>query len=386
MMRITFDSAALAQQLSAASRVLNSRNTLPILDYFLLEVQNEGMRLSITASDTDNTVCLSCPLVAYSQDEDAALTRFCISSKLIMNVLREIPSQPVTLTIDMGTMEIRGDYMGGTFAIVGEHANEYPTPPALGEDSETLTLPAHSLLAEIEGTQFAAADDDHLLRVMTGVFFDLTPEYMTCVGTDGRTLVRRCTVSQDVILPHRSVSFIMPKKTSIILRSLLAKTDGMVSIAFTDTQMLVHTDEFDLNARLVDGRYPNYNSVIPSKNPYVVHVNTADFVPALRRALTFANRDSALVRIAPTANALKLKASNVDFATSSEEIIPATFDGPDNFVIGANGNVILNVLSHLPKEITIRLSEPNRAMIFSPVEQDPATAVLMLVMPMRLNE
>lgn len=384
-MQITFDSAALAQQLSAAGRVLNSKNSLPILDCFLIEVKAEDQALGITASDAENTLTLSCPLANFKPDDETEQRRFCVKAKLIIDALKEIPSQPVTLAINMATMEIRGDYANGHFDIVGEHASEYPAPPALGENGDTLTLPASRLLGEIEGTLFAVADDE-IRPVMTGIFFDLTPESMTCVGTNGRVLVRRSTIDNDVKLPARDATLIMPKKTANILRGQLFKASGVVSMEFTEQQLFVHADGLELHARLIDGRYPNYNSVIPKNSPYIANVNAAELVPAIRRVLAFSDRNSALVRLTLTAEALRLEASDVDFATSGEETIRATFNGPKSFSIGAKGSLLLDVLTRLPKEICIILSEPNRAMIFTPAEQDPNTAVLILVMPMMLND
>jgi len=155
---------------------------------------------------------------------------------------------------------------------------------------------------------------------------------------------------------------------------------------FTEQQLFVHADGLELHARLIDGRYPNYNSVIPKNSPYIANVNAAELVPAIRRVLAFSDRNSALVRLTLTAEALRLEASDVDFATSGEETIRATFNGPKSFSIGAKGSLLLDVLTRLPKEICIILSEPNRAMIFTPAEQDPNTAVLILVMPMMLND
>ena len=383
-MKITFDSAAMSRQFAAASRVLNNRNSFPILDCYLFEVAEDGSHVAITASDNENTLRIVCPLVAFESDADAAKRRFCVKARLVMDALKEIPAQPVTLAVNMQSMEIRGGYANGHFAIVGDRADEYPVPPVMDGSIDNLTMPASRLRSEIDGTKFALADDE-IRPVMTGVFFDLTPETMTCVGTDGRTLVRRCTKSDDVTLPQRAVSFILPKKTAGILNGLLSSV-GEVNMAFTDKQLHVRAESFELYARFIDGHYPNYNSVIPKGSPYTADVNTSDLIPAVRRVMTFADRESALVRLTLSADALKLKCKDTAFAVAGEETIPATFDGPTNFAIGAKGSILLDVLTHLPKDINIKLGAPDRAMIFTPAEQDPDTAVLMLVMPMMLND
>lgn len=385
-MKITFDSAALSRQLSAASRVLNNKNSMPILDCFLLRVADGGEVLSITASDTENTLALTCPLVSYEETVPGEGNGFCVKARLIMDALKEIPSQPVTLTIDPQTMLIGGRYANGTFSITGELADEYPLPPGMGDGGNILTLPASQLLEEIEGTQFALADDE-IRPVMTGIFFDITPEKMICVGTDGRILVRRSTdACEGIVLPEEPASFILPKKTSVILRALLAKEDGEVRAVFNDKLLFVTAGGFDLHARLIDGRYPAYQTVIPTDNPYSASLQTCDLLPAVRRVLTFADKESALVRITMKTDVLLLSGSDVNYATSSEESVPCTWNGPDRFAVGIKGGLLIEVLQHLPKEVDVKMSEPKRPVLFMPAEQDEHTSVLMLIMPMMLPD
>lgn len=382
----------MVQQLSAASRVLNNKNAMPILDCFLMEVAEGGQCVIITASDTENTVRLMCPLVAFEPDEDTARTRFCLRSRLIIDSLKEIPSQPVTLTINMETMEVRGDYMNGNFAIVGERADEYPAPPTLPSDATVLTMSAPLLLQNINACVFALADDE-IHPVMTGIFFDIEPDRLTCVGTDGRKMVRRRSVpsglpaGEDTLtLPSSPASFILPKKTSFILRTLLAKADGMTSLRFNDKQLLVEHPQFTLMARLIDGRYPNYNSVIPQNNPYTATVERDLCIPALRRVLAMADRNSTLVKLTMNADHITLTAQDVDFATSATEDIPATWDGPADFRIGVKGNIFYEVLQNLPAYITLTAAAPSRALLFMPTQQEPGLDVLMLLMPMMIAD
>lgn len=375
------------QHLTAAARVINNKNTIPILDCFLLEVTEDGQSVNITASDQENTVRLTCPLIGFVPDENAVSIRFCIRARLLMDALKEIPSQPVTLTINMETMEIGGEYANGIFAVVGEKAGEYPVPPALTGDAQTLTLGAPMLLENIASTAFALSDDE-IRPVMTGVFFDLTPESMTCVGTDGRKLVRRRTVSTapDLTLPAEQASFILPKKTSNLLRAMLAKAEGIVTLRFTERQVLMECDTFTINARLVDGHYPNYNSVIPQNNPYTAELERDMAIPALRRILAFADRDSALVKMKLSAASIQLSAQDFNFSTSAQEDVPVSWSGPDGFAIGAKGGILMEVLQNLPADIHVSMSHPGRAMIFTPARQDENVDLLMLLMPMMLND
>jgi DNA polymerase-3 subunit beta len=372
----------MSQQLGSAQRVLNSKNAMPILDCFLLEVVGDNF-LDITASDAENTLRLTCPLVGFTPDEDANQRRFCVKARMMIDALKEVPSQPVTLTVNMQTMEIKGEYANGSFNFVGEGAAEYPEPPALPSDCTKLAFADSSqLFADIDSVAFALSDDE-VRPVMTGIFFDLTPEQMTVVGTNGKVLVRRTTAAHDGLeLPSSQASFIMSKKTSAILRALLPKTDSPVTISFSATNVVVETAEYQLTSRLIDGRYPNYNSVIPKNSPFTANVSVADVVPALRRDLEFAN-EAVLVRLELAANGLELATQDVDYSRSSRETVAAEWNGPAGFSIGVNGSLFLEALRHLQKDIEILLSDPTRALILQPAEQGE-TEALILVMPMQL--
>lgn len=384
-MKITFDSAAMTRQLAAASRVLNNKNSFPVLDCYLFEVAEDGSHVAITASDSENTLRITCPLVAFEPDADASKRRICVKARLIIDALKEIPAQPVTLTINMQTMEIRGDYANGHFAIVGERADEYPVPPTVDDDATRLAMPAAALLASINATAYATADDE-IRPVMNGIYFDLTPEHMVCVGTDGKILVRRTVAATmpDLELPAFPAGFILPKKTAVILRTLLPKDDAAVALRFTDRQLCVEGSAFTLVARLIDGRYPNYNSVIPQNNPYTADVTRDDLMSAIRRVSAFASENTGLLRLQFSSSQLAVSAQDLDYSTSAQEVMPAGWNGPDGFAIGLKGALLYTLLQNLGSDPRMALSDPGRAVLIAPAESPEHTDTLMLIMPMAL--
>ena len=374
-MKMKVSSAALFSRLTSINRVLNSKNSLPILDCYLFEVV--GHRLSITASDSESTLVTSVELA--DSDADA---RFCIKAKTIQDSLKEISDQPITLDVNLETMEIRGEYQNGKFNIVGERADEYPTPHELGGSTQRFEIRESALLAGITHSLFATADDE-IRPVMTGIYFDFTADCLVFVGTDGRKLVRDKDFS---IKSEVQTGFILPKKPANILKGLLQKGDGTATIEFSDKMAVVRTDEFTLTLRLIDGRYPNYNSVIPQNNPFKAVIDRAALVSTLKRVLVFSSQSSAQVKLAFKKDHLTVSGQDVDYSTSAEERLMCEYDSPA-INIGFKGTLLLDILNNLESsEIVVELADPGRAGIIKPSEQKEGEEILMLLMPMMLND
>ena len=374
-MKIKVSSSALFGRLTSINRVLNSKNSFPILDCFLFDVQDQTM--TITASDSESTLVTSVELIESDQN-----ARFCIKAKTILDSLKEIADQPITLVVNLDTMEIHGEYQNGSFNIVGERADEYPTPHQLGDEIHTFEMQQNVLLGGINSTLFATADDE-IRPVMTGIYFDFTPENLIFVGTDGRKLVRKKDFS---VKSEEQVGFILPKKPAIILRGLLGKSEGGVTLTFNDKLAQLTTSDFTLTCRLIDGRYPNYNSVIPQNNPYVARIDRAAMVSALKRVLVFSSQSSAQIKLAFKKDKLTVSGQDVDYSTSAEERLICEYDSPA-INIGFKGTLLLDILNNLDSaEITCLLADPSRAGIIMPAEQREGEEVLMLLMPMMLND
>ena len=374
-MKLKVSSAALFSRLTAINRVLNSKNSLPILDCYLFETREQQM--FITASDSETTLVTTVELIESSED-----SRFCIKAKTIQDSLKEISDQPITLDLNLDTMEIRGEYQNGSFNIMGERADQYPAPHSMGEEICEFTLRQSELLSGINQTLFATADDE-IRPVMTGIYFDFTSENLIFVGTDGRKLVRKKITS---VHSENQMGFILPKKPATILRSILSKGDGEIKLTFNDKQAQLTGQDFTLTCSLINGRYPNYNSVIPQNNPYLARIDRAALVSALKRVLVFCDQSSALVKMSFSPSKLTVSGQDVNYSTSAEERIVCEYDSP-KMNIGFKGTLLLDILGNIEsEEVVFQLADPGRAGLITPAEQKEGEDILMLLMPMMLND
>lgn len=374
-MKLKVSSAALFSRLTSINRVLNSKNSLSILDCFLFEIEDKKM--SITASDSETTLVTSVELIESTEN-----ARFCIKAKTIQDSLKEIADQPITLDVNLDTMEIRGSYQNGRFNIVGERADEYPVPHQMDGEAMRHEIRQSALLSGITHSLFATADDE-IRPVMTGIYFDFTPDCLVFVGTDGRKLVRNKDFG---IKSEAQTGFILPKKPANILKGLLQKGDAMATLEFNDKMAVVASADFTLTCRLIDGRYPNYNSVIPQNNPYKATVDRAAFISTLKRVLVFSSQSSAQVKLSFKKDTVTVSGQDVDYSTSAEERLICEYDAP-TINIGFKGTLLLDILGNLDSsEVVIELADPGRAGIIKPAEQKEGEEILMLLMPMMLND
>lgn len=373
-MNFKVSSTALFSRLTALSKVFNSKNSLQILDCYLFEVN--GTVMSITASDSETTLVTTLDLNECDQNG-----RFCIKAKTIHDSIKMISDQPILMNVNIDTMEIHGEYSNGYFNIIGERADEYPTPNAMSGEQGSFRIAQEALLSSITYSLFATADDE-IRPVMTGICFDLTPDCLVFVGTDGRKLVRNKNYTVKSANP---MSFILPKKPAIVLKGLLQRAADEVEITFNDKMARISAPEFTLTCRLIDGRYPNYNSVIPQNNPYHAVVDRQTLIATLRRILVFSSQSSSLVKLAFTQNELTVSGQDVDFATSASEHLVCDYDSPD-LSIGFKGTLLIDILNSLEGDsVVFSLADPSRAGLIAPAEQAKNEDVLMLLMPMMLN-
>ena len=374
-MRFIVSSSALFNRLQMIGRVINSKNTLPILDYFLFEIQDNT--LTLTASDSETTLITSMELV-----ESDANARFCINAKTIQDSMKEIAEQPLAFDVNTDNMEIRASYQNGHFSIMGQNADEYPNMNAALDEAETLLMPASTLLGGINHCLFATANDD-LRPIMTGIYFDVQADNLTFVSSDANQLVRDKVYS---VSGNQPASFILPKKPATLLKNLLPKEEGDVTLKFNGRNAVIHMESSKLICRLIEGRYPNYNSVIPANNPYRVTVDRLTLLSALKRVLVFSNQSIALIKLHLEDHRLVVPGQDIDYSTSAEEYIPCDYaDAPLN--IGFKGTYLIDILNNLSGEnVVIELADPSRAGVIKPAEQEENEDLLMLLMPMMLND
>lgn len=374
-MKFIVSSTSLFSHLQAISRVINSKNSLPILDCFLLEL-HDGT-LSMTASDNETTLSTSIEVNEFDGDG-----RFAVSSRTLLEALKEIPEQPLSFAINPENLEITVQYQNGKYSLMGQNADEYPKPQALGNNAVQLTIPANVLLDGVNRCIFATADDE-LRPVMNGIYFDITSEDITLVASDGHKLVRNKTYEA-----HGSgkAAFILPKKPANLLKNLLTKEQGDVQIGFDDRNATFILENYQMVCRLIEGRYPNYNSVIPQNNPHKAVIDRSSLISALRRVSVFSSQASSLIKLNLSTNQMKISAQDIDFSTSAEETLMCQYEGND-MSIGFKSSFLIDILNNIPStNVVIELADPSRAGVIVPEEQSENEDLLMLLMPMMLND
>lgn len=373
-MKFIVSSSVLLKNLQNISGVLNSSNTLPILDNFLFEINKN--RLQISGSDLETTMSTSLELDKADKGGSVA-----IPAKLLLDILKSLPDHPITFNINAETfgIEISSDY--GKYKLSGQNGNEFPKNPKI-DGASKLSIPAHVINRAIGKTIFATGNDE-LRPVMSGVFFQLSEDALTFVATDAHKLVRYKRT--DAKAPKAS-SFILPKKPLNLLKNTLALLVSDVEIEYNETNASFTFDNTNLICRLIEGKYPNYEAVIPKTNPNKLTVDRSSLLSSIKRVSIFSNKTTHQVRLKISGSELNLSAEDLDFANEATERLTCQFTGED-MEIGFNSKFLIEMLSNLECEnVMIEMSAPNRAGILLPVEKiEDGEEILMLVMPVMLN-
>ena len=373
-MRFTLSSTALSAKLTALSRVINSKNALPILGDFLFEIDNNTLYL--TASDSENVMKTQ---VELTESDDNF--RFAIGNHDMLEAIKGISEQPVTFDVSLDQNLVKISYQNGLFSLPIDNADEYPVAQPVGDFAKTITLSNAVLAENINRSIFATAQDE-LRPVMNGIYFDLTADHLAVVASDGHKLVRNKVFS---IKSDEPSAFILPKKPANLLKNLLGKDGGDVTIRFDERNAEVNYGDGVLQCRLIEGRYPNYNSVIPQNNPNEVRVDRLGLLSALRRVQPFANDSSNLVRFHVEGSTLQLDAEDYDFSKTATERMTCDYNGSP-LSIGFKGNAFIEVLSNIEcQDVLIQLADSSRAGLVLPSEQPENQEIVMLMMPMLLN-
>lgn len=375
-MRFTVSSSALSSKLNMLAKVIGSKNSLPILDCFLFQVANGEM--SITASDSDNVIKSTFALTDHDGEGE-----FCVPNRVILDALKELPEQPLHFDVDAAgeAVAIKIVYQNGLYNFTGQNAEEYPRTQSMNDACTTVSLPTEMLINNISRSLFATANDE-LRPVMNGIYFDLTADALAIVASDGHKLVR----SKNFTIKSESPSaFNLPKKPASLLKNILSKDGDDAIIKFDDRSAEIQFTDGVMRCRLIDGRYPNYNSVIPN-NPNEVTVDRRGLQSALRRVLPFASESSQLIRFHIESGRFEVSSEDIDFSTSAKEQLSCEYNGSP-ISIGFKGSSLMEILSNLTSDnIIIQLADPSRAGIIVPAEQPENEDILMLIMPMLLND
>ena len=376
-MKFVVSSTELLSHLTAISKVISNKSTMPILDNFLFHVNSENL-LTITASDVETTLITTMELDNVDGEGMIALP-----AKLLIDTLREFPEQPLTFQVDTSTFGVQVFSENGKYSIVGYDGEDFPEIPSINEDAGALVkVKPKSLLKGIEKTLFATADDE-LRPVMNGIFIELRPDYMSFVASDAHKLVRYRRLD---VKTETDASFILPKKPAALLKNLLSRQDFEVEIHFNDKNAFFTLSNYKLICRLVEGNYPSYNSVIPVNNPNSMSIDRPAFYNTVKRVSVFANQASNLVKLSLTASQVVVSAQDIDFSISAVERLACEYEGED-MEIGFKSTFLQEILSNIPStQVRLEMSDPSRAGLLLPEEkEDENEDVLMLLMPMMIN-
>jgi len=375
-MKFVVSSTELLGHLQAISRVISSKNTLPILDNFLFNLS--GNDLEITASDLESTLITRMKLENTQGDGMIALP-----ARILLDTLKEFSAQPLTFDINSDTLAVVISSENGKFNVVGQNGIDFPALPAIKKDKKfTFSINADVMLAGITKTLFATADDE-LRPVMGGIFVEASTDSITFVASDAHKLVRykRTDAHAD-----DNASFILPKKPASLLKNILPREEGPFTVEFDDKNAFFNLNDYKVVCRLVEGNYPNYNSVIPKNNPRKISIDRVEFYNTLKRVSVFSNQASNLVKLQLKGNQVMVSAQDIDFSISAYERIKCQYEG-EEIEIGFKSVFLLEILANIAsQDVMIELADPTRAGLFLPLEnENESEDLLMLLMPMMIN-
>jgi len=371
-MKFIVSSSYLLKQLQVLGGIINSNNTLPILDNFLFNL--DGNSLTVSASDLETTI--SSKLEVESSEKGAV----CIPARLLLDTLKTFPEQPLTFTVeDNNTIEISSNH--GKYALAYASGEEFPSAIELKEPSAT-KMQGDILASAISKTIFAAGNDD-LRPVMSGVFFQFSTEGLTFVATDAHKLVK---YTREDLSASQDTEFIMPKKPLNLLKSILAGSEEEVTIEYNESNAKFIFDSTEMVCRLIDGKYPNYEAVIPKENPNKLRIERNQFLNSVRRVSIFSNKTTHQIRLKIAGAELNVSAEDIDYSNKAEERLTCDYQG-DDMQIGFNSRFLTEMINNLNSdEVSLEMSLPNRAGILTPVDGlDEGEIIIMLVMPVMLN-
>lgn len=371
-MKFIVSSSALLKELNNINGVITTNPVVPILENFLFEIE-EG-KLTITASD------LQTSMITQLEVEAKDTGSIAVPAKILLETLKNLPEQPVTFSIDEETYSIELSSDNGRYRLAGENSTDFPKIPEV-TDGYSIDISTDALSNAIENTIFATSNDE-LRPAMTGVYINLSETNTTFVATDGHRLVRYRRVDVAIEGKH---SIIIPRKALNLLNTTFPGDNSNVTVEFNMANAFFHFNNIKMICRLIDERFPDYENVIPAENDNHVSIERLELLNSLKRISIYANKATNQVRLKITGSELQISAEDLDFSNEANERLSCEHDGED-VEIGFNAKFLMEMVSNLSsKEITLQLSEPNRAGLIVPKEQSDNEDILMLVMPVMLS-
>lgn len=375
-MKFNVDSKALYSTISAVSKVINSKNALTILNNFYFRLIDNN--LEVTGSDVENALTAVIPVAGVEGEG-----HFCLDARRMVELLKEIPSQPITFDVNDETMETEITYIGDRYSMVAIPGDQYPAYKK-EESQETpvvFTIPTQKVVNGFSKTAFAVGSDDFHPQMM-GILFEVTPERLTFVATDTRQLV---LFKDDSATPGVTVKAIIPQKPAKVIQDVFSGCEN-ITFSMTTRSATVTGDNFTFNCRFIKGNFPPYERVIPQNNPYKMIIDRGRFLNAVRRVSIFVDPGFGMIKFKITNDKIVMKSVDPNLCTLAQAEIDCQYDGPE-LIIGFSAPFLSNILQNMSSPTVIAaLSDPSRAGVFRPSEQPEHTDLLMLLMPMNVTE
>ena len=372
-MKFIVNSAYLLKQLSNINGVITTNPVVPILENFLFELDKGS--LTVTASDLQTSI------ITELQVESKEKGSIAVPARILLDTLKNLPEQPVTFSIDESTYSIEIISDNGRYKLSGENATDFPKVPSVSNDFSA-EISTEVLSRAINNTIFATSSDE-LRPAMTGVYVNLGDKNTTFVATDGHRLVRyrRTDVKSD-----NGNTIIIPRKALNLLKATLPAENSEVSVNFNMSNAFFKFGNIKMICRLIDERFPDYDNVIPAVNNITMTIERNDLLGAMKRISIYANKTTHQVRLKITGSELQISAEDLDFSNEANERLSCEHDGED-IEIGFNAKFLIEMLTNLDSDkIKLTMSAPNKAGVILPVDKDAAEDILMLVMPVMLNQ
>ncbi len=373
LMKFIVNSAYLLKQLSNINGVITTNPVVPILENFLFELEKGG--LTVTASD------LQTSMITELQVESKEKGSIAVPARILLDTLKNLPEQPVTFSIDESTYSIEIISDNGRYKLSGENATDFPKVPAVSNDFSA-EISTEVLSRAVNNTIFATSNDE-LRPAMTGVYVNLGDKNTTFVATDGHRLVR---YRRSDVKSENGSAIIIPRKALNLLKATLPSESTEVSVSFNVSNAFFKFGNIKMICRLIDERFPDYDNVIPSGNNIKMTIDRSDFLGALKRISIYSNKTTHQVRLKITGSELQISAEDLDFSNEANERLSCEHEGED-IEIGFNAKFLIEMLTNIDADqVRLNMSAPNKAGVIVPAEKDESEDILMLVMPVMLNQ
>lgn len=368
-MRFTISREKLQEGLGAVAASIPSKTTLPVLANILVETTEKGIRLS----GTDLDIAVSTE-VAADVETMGAIT---IPAKKLTEIARELPPSPVKIAA-VGEQRITLDCGRSHFKILGLPKEEFPSLPSV-RFSESWRVRSGDLQKLISHTSFAVSTEESR-PILNGVLWELKPDFMRMVATNGHRLAKMEVPIKSSGAP--SADLIIPPKALDQIRRLFP-ADEELEVARGDNHLGFRSPFTCVFTRLIEGPYPNYDQVIPKDNDRVAIADKTALVSALKRMSVIASDQTHRIRLSFNSGMLKFSVQTPDLGEATDEL-SVRYNG-DQLDIGFNASYLLEILRYIPTdEVKITLKAPERAATIEPEGWKDSATYLCLVMPLRL--